>query len=95
MLITPVSAVNNENTQAGIPRNMVLDPEQFDSNQTKFEDWWREIRLFLKSNRVTETDNRITAILACLKGGIVGIYIQKKLDELNEETKNQNQEEFI
>ena len=32
------------------------------------------MRLFLKSNRVMKTDNRITAILACLRGGIVGIY---------------------
>jgi len=32
-----------------------------------------------------ETDNRITAVLAHLREGVVGIYIQKKLDELNEE----------
>jgi len=32
-----------------------------------------------------ETDDRITAILACLRGGIIGIYAQKKLDKLNEE----------
>jgi len=40
----------------------------------KFEDWWREIRLFLKSNRVMKTDDRITAILAHLRGSIAGIY---------------------
>jgi len=34
-----------------------------------------------------ETGNRITAILACLKGGIAGIYTQRKLDELDEETR--------
>ena len=43
------------------------------------------MRLFLKSNRVIETDNRIMAILACLRGGVAGIYIQKKLDELDKE----------
>jgi len=32
-----------------------------------------------------ETDNRITVILAHLRRDVVGIYIQKKLDELNEE----------
>ena len=37
MSITPV--VNNENTQAGMPRNMVLDPGWFDNDKTKFEDW--------------------------------------------------------
>ena len=41
--------------------------------------------LFLKSNRVIETNDRITVILAHLRGGIVGIYTQRKLDELDEE----------
>ena len=47
-----------------MPKSMVPDPEWFDRNRMKFEDWWRGIRLFLKNNRVIETDNRITAILA-------------------------------
>jgi len=61
----------------------------------KFEDWWREIRLFLKSNRVIETNNRIIAILACLRGGVVGIYAQRKLNELDKETKTQDWEDFV
>ena len=40
----------------------------------KFEDWWRGIRLFLKSNRVIETNDRITVILAYLRGDVAGIY---------------------
>ena len=68
-----------------MPKNMVLDPEWFDSDQTKFEDWWRRIQLFLKSNRVIETNNRIIAILACLRGDVAGIYVQKKLNKLDEE----------
>jgi len=40
----------------------------------KFKDWWRGIRLFLKNNRVIATDNRITAILARLRGDVAGIY---------------------
>ena len=52
----------------------------------KFEDGWRGIRLFLRSNRVIETSDRITAILAYLRGGIVGIYTQRKLDELDNKT---------
>jgi len=42
-----------------------------------------------------ETDDRITAILACLREGIAGIYIQRKLNELDEETGTQNWEEFV
>jgi len=82
-------------TQAGLPKNMVSDPEWFDSDRTKFEDWWRGIRLFLKSNRVMETDDRITAILACLRGGVAGIYVQKKLDELDEELGTQDWDDFV
>jgi len=46
------------------------------------------MRLFLKSNRIMETDDRITAILTCLRGGIVGIYVQKKLNKLDKEIRN-------
>ena len=70
----PAAATVSENVQIGLPKNMVPDPGWFDGDQSKFEDWWRGIRLFLKSNRVIETDDRITAILARLRGGVVGIY---------------------
>ena len=73
------------NESAGMPRSMVPDPGWFDGDRTKFEDWWRGIRLFLKSNRVNGIDDRIIAILARLRGGVVGIYAQKKLDEINED----------
>ena len=51
----------------------------------KFKDWWRDIRLFLKSNRVIKTGDRIMAILAHLRGGVVDIYTQRKLNELDKE----------
>jgi len=91
MLTVPALAVTvNKNRQAGMPKNMVLDPGWFDVDRTKFKDWWRGIILFLKSNRVMETDNRIMAILARLREGIVGIYAQKKLNELDKETRTQD-----
>jgi len=34
-------------------------------------------------------------ILACLRGDVVGIYAQKKLDKLNKELRTQNWEEFV
>ena len=83
------------NELAGLPKSMVLDPGWFDGDQTKFEDWWRGIRLFLKNNRVNGTDDRITAILAHLRGGVVEIYAQKKLDELDEENDIQDQDDFV
>ena len=91
---TMVAAVN-KNVQAGLLKNMVPDPGWFDGDWSKFEDWWRGIRLFLKSNRVNRTDDRITAILACLKGDVAGIYAQKKFDELDEDNDTQDWDEFV
>ena len=97
MLVAPALAAvaDSENVQTGLPKNMVPDPGWFDGDQTKFKDWWREIQLFLKSNRVLETDNRITVILACLRGGVAGIYVQKKLDELDKELGTQDWDNFV
>ena len=91
----PMAVEIGRNVSAGMPKNMVLDPGWFDGDRTKFEDWWRGIRLFLKSNRVIETDDRITAILARLRGGVAEIYTQKKLDKLDEELETQDWEDFV
>jgi len=85
----------SENVQAGLSKNMVPDPGWFDGDWSKFEDWWRGIRLFLKSNRVNGMNNRITTILARLRGGIVGIYAQKKLNELDKDNDPQDWDEFV
>jgi len=42
-----------------------------------------------------ETDDRITAILACLRGGVAGIYVQQKLNELDKELGTQDWDNFI
>ena len=91
----PVAAAVSENVQAELPKNMVPDPGWFDGDRSKFEDWWRGIRLFLKSNRVNGTDDRITAILACLRGGVAEIYAQKKLDELDKDNDTQDWDDFV
>ena len=98
MLTAPAPATVvaiSKNIQIGMPKNMVPDPGWFDSDQTKFKDWQRGMRLFLRSNRVIETNDRITVILACLRGGVVSIYTQRKHNELDEETGTQDWEEFV
>ena len=42
-----------------------------------------------------ETNDRIIAILICLREDIVDIYIQKKLDELDGETETQDWNNFV
>ena len=39
----PAPVIVNNNIQVTIPKNIVLDPGQFDRDQTKFEDWQKEI----------------------------------------------------
>jgi len=85
MSVAPVPVTTNTNQQAVMSKNMVPDPGWFNGNKIKFKDWWRGMQLFLKSNRVVETNDRITAILACLREGVAGIYTQKKLDKLDKE----------
>jgi len=74
MSVAPVPVEISKNVQTEMPKNIVLDLGWFDSDQTKFKDWWRGMRLFLKSNSIMKTNDRITAILACLRGGVAGIY---------------------
>ena len=92
MSVAPATAAAavSKNVQAGLPKNMVPDLGWFDGDWSKFEDWWRGIRLFLKSNRVNRMDDRITAILARLRGGVVGVYAQKKLNELDKDNNTQD-----
>ena len=49
--------------QAVMPKNMVLDLKWFDENWMIFENWWREIQSFLKSNKIIVTEDKITISL--------------------------------
>ena len=64
MSTAPAPAGYNENISTAMPKSMVPNPGWFDGNRTKFKDQQREIRLFLKSNRVVAIDNKITIVLA-------------------------------
>ena len=61
MLTASAPAVYNENV---LTKTMVPDPGWFNRDRTKFKDWWKGIRLFLKSNRVVAVNEKITAVLA-------------------------------
>jgi len=37
-----------------------------------------------------ETDDRIITVLTCLRGGVAGIYAQRKLNELDEKLRTQD-----
>ena len=42
-----------------------------------------------------ETDDRITAILVCLREDVASIYAQKKLNELDKELGTQDWDDFV
>jgi len=52
------------------------------------------MQLFLKSNRIIETNDRITEILAYLRGDVAGIYAQK-LNKLDKELRTQDWDDFV
>ena len=90
-----IPAATNNNIQAVISKSMVPDLGWLDRDQMKFKDQQREIQLFFKSNRVLKTNNRITVILAHLRGDVIDIYTQNKLDELDKELEIQDWDKFV
>jgi len=38
-MLTALVSTQENNGQAGMPKNMVPDPRWFNGNRTKFEDW--------------------------------------------------------
>ena len=93
MLTAPAPAGYNKNVSTAMPKSMVPDPEWFDRDRTKFEDWWKEIRLFFKSNRVVAADDKITTVLAQFRESVAEIYVQRKIDKLEETEDTQDWEE--
>ena len=53
------------------------------------------LEVSIVTNRVTETNDRITVILACLREGVAGIYVQQKLDEQDKELGTQDWDDFV
>ena len=49
----------------------------------------------LKSNRVTATDDKITAVLVQLRRSVTNIYVQKKIDQMEEEERKRRRLENI
>ena len=76
-------------------KSMIPDSGWFDRNRTKFEDWQRRIHLFFKSNKVIATDNKITTILAQLRGGVAEIYVQKKINQIKDKEDIQDWDKFV
>ena len=62
---------------------MVPEPEWFNGDRKTFEDWWRTIKLYLRANKVTDTNEKIIAVLGRFWGGTAGAFAQQKLDKID------------
>ena len=71
--------------EMGGHKSTVPEPGWFDGNRRGFEDWWRAMRLYLKANRITGAEDKVTAVLSRFRGGTVGAFAQQKLDEIEEQ----------
>jgi len=71
--------------EIGGHKSTVPEPGWFDGNRRGFEDWWRAMRLYLKANRITGAENKVTAVLSRFHGGTAGAFAQQKLDEIEEQ----------
>ena len=64
-------------------KSMVPKPKWFNRDRKIFKDWWRAIKLYLRANKVTDTNEKIIAVLGRFWGGTAGAFAQQKLDKIN------------
>ena len=87
---TPVPRITQTAPEApvietGGHKLMVPEPEWFDGNRKGFEDWWRAMKLYLRANRITGAEDKVTAVLSRFRGGTAGAFTQQKLNEIEEQ----------
>ncbi|XP_006458360.1 hypothetical protein AGABI2DRAFT_115378 [Agaricus bisporus var. bisporus H97] len=51
-------------------KSLIPSPKDFGGNREQFSEWWRSMTLFLKYNKVTDTDQKIIATIVRLKGPV-------------------------
>jgi len=71
--------------ETGGHKSMVLEPGWFDGNRKGFEDWWRAMKLYLRANRITGAEDKVTVVLSRFCGRTAGTFAQQKLDEIEEQ----------
>ncbi|KAF7773493.1 transcriptional regulator family: Zinc finger, CCHC-type [Agaricus bisporus var. burnettii] len=56
--------------QTDVLKSLIPNPKDFGGNREEFSEWWRSMTLFLKYNKVTDTDQKIIATIVRLKGPV-------------------------
>jgi len=78
---TPAPRITQTATEApvmetGEHKSTVPEPGWFNGNRKGFEDWWRAMRLYLKTNRITGAENKVTAVLSRFHRRTAGAFAQ-------------------
>ncbi|XP_006455379.1 hypothetical protein AGABI2DRAFT_121298 [Agaricus bisporus var. bisporus H97] len=58
------------NEQTDVLKSLIPNPKDFGGDREQFSEWWRSMTLFLKYNKVTDTDQKIIATIVRLKGPV-------------------------
>jgi hypothetical protein len=63
-------------------KNLVPDPGNFSGKRSDFDDWWRNVKLFMKFNKITAADDKAIVVIARLRGGTAGAFASMKADAI-------------
>jgi len=55
-------------------KSMVPESEWFNGDRKTFKDWWKAIKLYLRANKVIDTDKKIIAVLGRFQGRTAGAF---------------------
>jgi len=64
-------------------KSIILEPVWFNGDRKTFKDWWRAIKLYLRVDKVTDTDEKIIVVLGRFREGTAGAFAQQKLDKID------------
>ncbi|EKM73789.1 hypothetical protein AGABI1DRAFT_96082 [Agaricus bisporus var. burnettii JB137-S8] len=62
--------------QTDVLKSLIPNPKDFGGNREEFSEWWRSMTLFLKYNKVTDTDQKIIATIVRLKRQIPSYFAE-------------------
>ncbi|EKM79058.1 hypothetical protein AGABI1DRAFT_128223 [Agaricus bisporus var. burnettii JB137-S8] len=62
--------------QTDVLKLLIPNPKDFGGNREEFSEWWRSMTLFLKYNKVTDTDQKIISTIVRLKGQVPSYFAE-------------------
>ena len=70
-------------------------PEKFRGDRKEFADWWRNVKLYLKFNRITDSDDKIATVTSFMIGETAGFFAREWQEKLINEGDHQDWDKFV